>query len=444
MVGAPDVNTDTGPPSVASARYTTVAIVLHWLIGALVLFEVGLGLNMEDAKGADKFAVFQLHKSVGITILLLVLLRVVWRFYRRPPSLNATGWERALAHLVHGAFYLILLALPVSGWIIVSASKIAVPTLLYGAIPWPHLPGFAAMAAATKVTWYEVGAFVHTNLVNVIYLLFALHLAGALKHHFIDRDGEFARMAPGTRAGSWTDPRLLLIGITVVATALLGLSWQAGGSKVSGTATTVSSTTVMPTQSPTPTPTPSVTASATTEGAEPAADASATAGQNVSSWAIQPGSILRFRTTWSGDAIAGGFSKFGGDIAFSPDQLDQSAVTITIDTGTVFSGDSQRDDALKGDEWFATGPNRNAVFRASRFRKTGTDRYVATGTLRMKGVTAPVSVSFSLRISGDYATMQGNTTINRLTYKIGEGEYASTAEIPASVNVDIMVKARRK
>ncbi len=422
--------------------YSRVAIVLHWLIAALLVFEVALGLNMEDAKGADKFAVFQLHKSVGITMLLLVLLRIVWRFYRRPPPLNASGWERALAHIVHGAFYLILLALPVSGWIIVSASKIAVPTLLYGTIPWPHLPGFAAMAATTKATWYAGGAFVHTNLVNVIYLLFALHIAGALKHHFIDRDGELARMVPGTRTGSWTDPRLLLIGMTVVAAALLGLGWQAGGSKVSGTATTVSSTTVMPTQNPTPTP--SATVSATTEATEPATDASATAGQDVSSWLIQPGSTLRFRTTWSGDAIAGGFSKFSGDIAFSPDQLDRSAVTITIDTGTVFSGDSQRDDALKGDDWFATGANRSAVFRATRIRKTGTDRYVATGTLRIKGVTAPVSVSFSVRISGDDATMQGSATINRLTYKIGEGEYASTTEIPALVNLDIVVKARRK
>ncbi|HVR89715.1 MAG TPA: cytochrome b/b6 domain-containing protein [Novosphingobium sp.] len=436
------MDTDAGPPGIASARYTTVAIVLHWLIGALVVFEVGLGLNMEGAKGADKFAVFQLHKSVGITILLLVLLRVVWRFYRRPPPLNASGWEKTLARAVHGAFYLILLALPVSGWIIVSASKIAVPTLLYGALPWPHLPGFAAMAAATKAAWQEAGEFVHTNLVNVVYLLFALHLAGALKHHFIDRDGEFARMAPGTRAGSWTDPRLLLVGVTVVAAALLGLGWQPGGTKVGGTAATVSSTTVMPTQSPTPTP--STIASATAEATEPAADASATAGLDVSSWAIQPGSTLRFRTTWSGDAIAGGFSKFGGDIAFSPDRLDKSSVTITIDTGSVFSGDSQRDEALKGDEWFATGANHNAVFRASRFRKIGADRYVAAGTLRMKGVSAPVSVPFTLRITGDQAIMQGSATIDRLAYRIGEGEYASTTEIPASVSVDIVVKARRK
>ena len=110
----------------------------------------------------------------------------------------------------------------------------------------------------------------------------------------------------------------------------------------------------------------------------------------------------------------------------------------------MFSGDSSRDETLKGDDFFATGANRSAVFRADRFRKTGPGRYVAQGTLRIKGMTAPLSIPFSLKIAGDEATMQGSATIDRLTYKIGEGEYASTAEIPAAVAVDILVKARRK
>ena len=173
------------------------------------------------------------------------------------------------------------------------------------------------------------------------------------------------------------------------------------------------------------------------EASEPAASEAAIAPeQGVSSWAIQPGSSLRFRTTWSGEAIAGGFARFIGDVVFGPEQLAKSAVTITIDTGSVFSGDSQRDEALKGDEWFASAANRDAVFKSGTFRKTG--------TLRMKAVSAPVSVPFTLRITGDQATMQGSATIDRLAYKIGEGEYASTAEIPARVAVDIMVRARRK
>ena len=426
-------------PPAAVARYAAFPIVLHWLIAALLAFEVALGLNMEDARGTAKFAVFQLHKSVGITILLLVLLRIVWRFYRRPPPLTATGWERALASIVHGAFYVLLLALPVSGWIVVTTSKIAVPTLLFGTVPWPHLPGFATMAASAKQAWNHTADFIHVNLVNVLYLLVALHVAGALKHHFIDRDGEMARMIPGARTGSWSDPRLVIVVLVAVGALALGLNWGTDqGKPVAQSAGPPSLPIAVPTAVPS-TEKPPVEASA-----EPVGEATVAAEAEVSSWVIQRGSSLRFRTTWSGEAIAGNFSTFSGAIDFGPDALEQSKVTITVDTGSVFSGDSSRDETLKGDDFFATGANRNAVFRAERFRKTGPDRYIAQGTLRLKGMTAPLSIPFSLKITGDEATMQGSATIDRLAYKIGEGEYASTAEIPAAVAIDIVVKARRK
>lgn len=426
-------------PPAAVARYATFTIVLHWLIAVLLAFEVALGLNMEDARGTAKFAVFQLHKSVGITILLLVLLRIVWRFHRRPPALTATGWERALALVVHGAFYLLLLALPVSGWIVVSASKIAVPTLLYGTVPWPHLPGFATMATGAKQAWNHTAEFVHVNLVNVLYLLVALHVAGALKHHFIDRDGDMARMIPGARTGSWSDPRLAVVVLAAVGALALGLNWGTDqGKPVASSASTPSLPNEMPTVAA------SNAALPVEPSAEPVAEATAAMEAEVSSWIIQRGSSLRFRTTWSGEAIAGGFSTFSGAIDFEPDALEQSKVTITVDTGSVASGDSSRDETLKGDDFFSTGANRNAVFRAERFRKTGPDRYIAQGTLRLKGMTAPLSIPFSLKIAGDEATMQGSATIDRLAYKIGEGDYASTAEIPAAVAIDIVVKARRK
>lgn len=436
------MDTNNAPPVAGAARYSMIMIALHWLIAALVIFEVGLGLNMEGAKGAAKFAIFQLHKSVGITILLLMLLRIVWRFHRRPPPLDSTGWERALAHGVHGALYVILLCLPFSGWVIVSASKTAVPTLLYGAVPWPNLPGFESMAAATKEMWEETGKFVHVNLVNMIYLLFALHIAGALKHHFIDRNGVLARMLPGVPAGSWRDPRIILIGLAAVGAIATGFGWQATGGARS--AVGAGQPVAEPVSVEAFTPASSVATPPTAQTVATEADIRAAAEQKVSIWVIKPGSTLGFRTTWSGETIAGGFARFSGDIAFSPDQLDRSEVTINIDTGSVFSGDDQRDEALKGTEWFATDKGRNAVFKANRFRKTGADRYVASGTLRMKGTTLPISVPFTLRITGDEAIMQGSATIDRLTYRIGEGEYASTAEIPAMVNVDIAVRAQRK
>lgn len=435
---------DTG--SSASARnagYSTVAIILHWAIAILLIFEVGLGLNMESLKGPAQFAVFQLHKSIGITILLLVAVRILWRFYRRPPVMTVTGWERALAHLVHGLFYLALFALPLSGWLIVSTSRIDVPTLLYGIVPWPHLPGFADMAASAKHGWHEAGEFIHGNLVNLLYLLFALHVAGALKHHFIDRGNDLARMAPGTRPGAWADPRLLLIGLAVVLAAGLGLQWSPGAQ-----------TEVTAPESSSPPPAPAAVAetpeaSPPTEAAAPPPEATTPTDAKVeptevATWSIASGSTLQFRTSWSGAAIEGGFRQFDGTIAFSPDQLDRSHVEIRVHTGSVFSGDAQRDDTLKSEDWFAVSRHDTAIFKADRFRKTGADSYVATGSLRMKGLTLPLSLPFTLTITGDKAVMRGSASIDRTAYKIGEGDFSATDEIPAAVRVDVAVNARRK
>ena len=428
------VNTSAG-----ATRYATLTIVLHWLIAALLVFEVALGLNMEDARGTAKFTVFQLHKSVGITILLLLLLRIVWRFYRRPPPLTASGWERVLARVVHGAFYLLLFALPISGWTVVSTSKLVVPTLLYGTFPWPHVPGLSTLAAGAKEAWNHTAEFVHVNLVTVLYGLVALHVAGALKHHFIDRDGDMARIAPGVRTGSWSDPRLLAIGLLAVGALALGLTWGVGRGKP--VAPPIPASILSPVD---PVAEPTAETPAAESSAAPEAEASAVAETEVSSWAIERGSSLGFRTTYSGDAVVGSFSKFEGDIVFGPDALDQSKVTITVDTGSVASGDSSRDEALKGDDFFAIGANRSAVFRAEHFRKTGSDRYIAQGTLRIKGMNAPLSIPFSLKIVGDEATMRGSATIDRLAYKIGEGDFSTTTEIPATVAIDIVVKAHRK
>ncbi|MDB5686969.1 MAG: YceI family protein [Rhizorhabdus sp.] len=431
--------TDKISAAPARTRYSTVAIILHWLIAGLLIFEVGLGLRMEAAHGAAKFAVFQLHKSIGITILLLVALRLVWRFYRTPPAIAAKGWERALAHAVHILFYVLLFALPISGWIIVSTSRIVVPTLLYGVIPWPHVPGLAS----AKEAWHAAAEFLHVNLVKLIYALFALHVAGALKHHFLDRDGDIARMAPGTKPGAWADPRLILIGFGVVIAAGLGLQWLPVGRAVTPPSPVVEAPATVA-----PEPAPAVVADAppqaTVEEEAPIANTTEAVAEAVPSWTISGDSTLHFRTSWSGDAINGGFKGFDGDIIFSPDHLDRSHVEIRIAMASVFSGDDQRDETLKSADWFAIAAHATAIFKADRFRKLGADRYVANGTLRMKGTSLPISLPFTLKIKGDKAVMQGTAAIDRTAYKVGEGDYASTSEIPAAVNVDVMVHATRK
>jgi cytochrome b561 len=185
-----------------SLRYAPVAIGLHWLIALAILFQISLGWRMDDhAHGAQTYLVFQLHKSVGITILLLSLIRLGWRLSHPPPPLpaNLTTWERRLAALTHIGFYVIMIGLPLTGWLIVSASKTQIPTLLYGTVPWPHLPGLAHAPAETKAAWHFVGEAGHGVLAKLTYLLFALHVAGALKHHLFDRDDTLAAGSQSAR-----------------------------------------------------------------------------------------------------------------------------------------------------------------------------------------------------------------------------------------------------
>ena len=134
-------------------RYSAVAIAFHWVIAGAILGQIWLGWTMSDLpNGLRKFELFQLHKSVGITILLLSLGRLAWRLTHRPPPYAAgvRGWQHALASAVHAAFYVMMSALPLTGWATVSARPFNLPTLLYGTVRWPHLPGLAELPAARK------------------------------------------------------------------------------------------------------------------------------------------------------------------------------------------------------------------------------------------------------------------------------------------------------
>ena len=117
---------------------------------------------------------------------------------------------------------------------------------------------------------------------------------------------------------------------------------------------------------------------------------------------------------------------------------------MQINTGSLFSGDEQRDDTLKSADWFSVSNFAAAMFKARKFRATGAGHYVATGALSLKGVTLPLTLPFTLSIQGDKAVMRGSASIDRTAYKIGQGDYAGTSEIPAAVKVDVLVNAVRQ
>lgn len=417
------------------SRYASVAVILHWVIAALILFMITMGWRLE-ADGPNRYALYQLHKSVGISILLLSLLRLGLRFFMPPPpALPGPAWQTGAAHLVHVLFYVIMIGIPVSGWAIVSASKLGTPTVLFGVIPWPHLP------LPRSDGLHNAAVFAHGLFIKLTYGLVILHVGAALKHHLIDKDMTLARMAPGVKAGQimppiWIWPLLLVGGAALAGQFVLsGPASKPVAEAASGPLPVESEAPAAPAVVPTTPP-------AQDAAAQPAPDIQ---NQPVPQWTLdRAASKLGFSTEWSGAPITGTFSAWRGDIAFDPDQLDKSRVQIRIDLTSVNTDDSSRDEALKGPEWFDTAAHKTAVFDAATFRKTGKDRYEAVGSLTIRGRKQPLTLPFTLQIRDKVATMQATVTIDRLAFGVGQGQWEQTDQIPAKVTVTTQVRATRK
>ncbi len=185
-------------PANEIARFNYVAIFFHWIVAALILTNILLAWQFPVMHGTLRFAILQLHKSIGISILLLSVLRLMWRLLNPPPPFASTmrAWEMSAAKFVERSFYFVMLAMPLTGWAIVSTSDLHIPTILFGVAQWPDLPVLSALPFEQKLAAYSVAVNAHHLLARMIYALFALHVLAALRHHFIKRDSVLARMIP--------------------------------------------------------------------------------------------------------------------------------------------------------------------------------------------------------------------------------------------------------
>lgn len=172
-------------------RYTRVAIALHWIIALLVIANIGLAELTEDFSREARAPYMDLHKAFGISVLILTLARIAWRIGHKPPPLplSMRPWERALARITHFAFYLLLIGLPLSGWLWMSTYP--APFAYFGLFDVPLWP--VAGQEALGETLHEG----HEILGKAMLALVVLHTLGALKHLVIDKDGSFRRMLPG-------------------------------------------------------------------------------------------------------------------------------------------------------------------------------------------------------------------------------------------------------
>jgi len=171
-------------------RYTGVAIALHWLLALLIVGAFGVGLYMTDLPmSPSRLKLYNWHKWAGVTILALSALRLLWRLTHRPPAdVAGPRWQQLAAHGTHHLLYVLFFAVPLVGWAYSSAAGF--PIVWFGVLPLPDfVPHDKALADLIK-PWHE-------SLAWAMALLVLLHIAAALKHHFIDRDGLIHRMRPG-------------------------------------------------------------------------------------------------------------------------------------------------------------------------------------------------------------------------------------------------------
>ncbi len=179
-----------------SAKYTKLAVILHWVSALLIfgLLSVGLWMRRFEEDLGFKFELYQLHKSVGFTLLALLLIRLFWRFTHKPPEYAtplSPSMERA-AEAVHWVMYGLMLLLPLSGWISVSVAELQFPTLYFGLFEIPHL----SFLNSNPEFWRELSGWMHTLGAIALTLLLFGHIGAAIMHTVVLKDGLIKRMMP--------------------------------------------------------------------------------------------------------------------------------------------------------------------------------------------------------------------------------------------------------
>lgn len=378
--------------------YHPVAKFIHWLTALLIISLLALGWTMDNFTGPSKFTVFQLHKSLGISVLLLSIIRLGWRLTHRAPPLPISMKisEKFLAHSAHVLFYILILVMPFTGWALVSTAQHRIPTVLFGLIPWPSLTFLSNLENRQEI--HETFGDAHNAIAYIIFGLLILHVAAALKHHFVSHDDILTRMAPRhltnflNRLNRTKVMTLLLIGA--------GLSF-------------------------------SPTASAKT-------------------WTIDYNqSHLDFTAVEDGKPFSGSFKKFQISSDFDPDHPETSRIQATIDITSVNAGDAERNSYLPQSDWFDIPKFPEATFVTTSIQSVSSDNkkntahsYLAKGTLTLKGITKPVDLTFVLTPDGDHFKIDGKASLIRTDYNVGTGQWSDDSFIKHAVDLSISLIAK--
>ncbi|MBS8227901.1 cytochrome b/b6 domain-containing protein [Vannielia litorea] len=402
----------------SETRYGTVAKSFHWLTALLVLALWPLGWFANwwpyDTQEAfdTKWLLFSLHKTLGVALFFIALARIAWTLTQpHPRPLNGENRaESLLAAIVHWVLYGAIIALPITGWIEHAASTGYAPILWPFGQGLPFIPKDVPLAVAF--------AHMHVALTWVILGAVGLHIAGALKHAVVDRDGTLSRMmftrktppTPPASMGHGPAPALIAAGVFLIALATPFLTGDERSEEPA-------------------------TAEAQAE-ATPAIEAAAEAPAETATWTVQQGTI-GLTIQQMGQPVSGSFPDFTASISYDPEapgpQKGQAEVTIDITSLTLGSVAAQ----AQGPDYFDTAQHPTATYTGAIVEsEDGT--LTVDGTLTIKGHAAPVPLPFTLTLEDDTATASGTTTLDRRTFHIGDSmtDEASLA-FPVEISIDL-------
>ena len=393
----------------SAQSFGLVTRTFHWLTALMILTAIPLGvianqLPYDSAEAlAQKAQLFSLHKTLGVAAFLLGLARILWALVERHPAPlhPERRAEFTLAGAVHWLLYISLVAVPLSGWVHHAALTGFAPIL------WPFgqtLP----FVAQSEVLGSAAGA-AHWVFTKLLGLAILLHIAGALKHHLIDKDATLLRMLRGVQAPA--KPKAVRKG-SLPAVVAFGLYAAGAG----------------------------VAALLVPNGeAVAASGAEASVAETSGNWRVVEGT-LGFTVQQMGTDVAGSFASWTADIRFDEAVVDGShgSVSVIIDTASLTLG-SVTKQALEA-EFFDVTSRPKASFTADIL--PGPAGYVAEGTLTLRGVAQPITLPFTLKISGTQARMLGTVTLDRRDFGMG-ASYGDEASVGFGVVVTVDLVAER-
>lgn len=388
-------------------RYGSVTKGFHWLTALLILTLIPLGLIANqlpyetDTQLAQKAWLFSLHKTLGVAAFFVAVGRILWALSQpKPGLLNAEKKaESFAAEIVHWLLYGALVIVPLSGWIGHAAAAGFAP------IWWPFGQGLPLVPKSVGIEHFF--ASMHWVATKVLAISLILHIAGALKHHFIDKDATLRRMLPGeVPLGPLPEqrhskkPLLGSIVVWALAVALGGVLANSGAKET----------------------------------------VAAVALEDVASqWRVLDGSI-GITVNQFGSEVSGQFEDWTAAITFDEtiETGDVGSVTATIAIPSLTLG-SVTQQAM-GADFFDAANHDTAVYDA--VIRNGNDGYEAIGTLRLKGNEVPVNLSFGLGLENDVAHMRADFTLDRRDFGIGDN-LADEATVAFAVNVAVKLTATR-